>query len=64
MSSPPDFLPSVDPKERPDRPEPMDYDFEEQEEYCFCGFELVHHTAKQLLNCAIKECQIIRGVKK
>jgi len=63
LSNPSEFLPDVYPKDKPDRPEPIDYDYE-QDECPSCKFSLLNHTSKQIVNCALHEIQIIRGVTK
>jgi len=55
MSSSDDFFPNVDPKRKPDRPEPIDDDWTEEEysEKCSnCGQIYAYHTPNQALFCA------------
>ncbi len=55
MSSSDDFFPNVDPKRKPDRPEPIVDDWSEDEygEKCSnCGQIYAYHTPNQALFCA------------
>jgi len=55
MSSSDDFFPSIAPKRKPDRPEPINDDWTEDDysEKCSnCGQIYAYHTPNQALYCA------------
>jgi len=55
-SSPQDFFPDVDPKQKPSRPEPIDYDDWTDETLCFsCGLRFDEHSTKDIVQCALNE---------
>ncbi len=54
-SSPDDFFPNIDPKKKPDRPEPINDDWTEDDysEKCSnCGQIYAYHSPNQALFCA------------
>jgi len=63
VSSRSDFFPDVNPKNRPTRPEPSIYDYDDEEDYkCPVCFELLsEHGYNQIVTCALNE--IKRGEK-
>ena len=63
MSSP-DFFPEIDPENRPNKPEPIDNDYEDESNCPSCNFILSKHSVKQILNCARKEISLVLGVEK
>ena len=59
----PDFFADTDPMNSHDIPEPLDNDWQEDESNCpSCNFILSEHSAKQIVNCALKEIKLVRGV--
>ena len=55
MSSSDDFFPNIDPKRKPDRPEPINDDWTEDDysEKCSnCGQIYAYHSPNQALFCA------------
>ncbi len=66
MSSSDDFFPNIDPKRKPDKPEPINDDWTEDDysEKCSnCGQIYAYHTPNQALFCAkmISENSILGG---
>lgn len=56
----PDFFPNIDPKNKSELIENDSFD----ESICpSCNFILSKHSVKQIINCALKEIQIIRNKK-
>jgi len=62
MSSP-DFFPKIDPKNRPNKPESIDNDYEDESNCPSCKFIFSKHSVKQILNCARKEISLVLGVE-
>lgn len=56
-----DFVPNIDPKKKPQRPEPNFPDYEDDlEEDCpVCNNRLDEHSTKQIVEFALRE---VRGV--
>lgn len=55
MSSSDDFFPNINPKKKPDRPEPIedDWTYDDYDEKCSnCGQIYAYHTPNQALFCA------------
>ncbi len=55
MSSSDDFFPNIDPKRKPDKPEPIedDWTIEDYDEKCSnCGQIYAYHTSNQAIFCA------------
>ncbi len=56
VSSPQDFFPDIDPKQKPTRPEPADYDDWTDESLCVsCGLRFDEHSTKDIVQCALNE---------
>jgi len=56
VSSPQDFFPDIDPKQKPSRPEPADYDDWTDESLCVsCGLRFDEHSTKDIVHCALNE---------
>ena len=60
----PDFFSEIDPKNIPNKPEPIDNDYEDESNCPSCSFVLSKHSVKQILNCARKEISLVLGVEK
>ena len=68
MSSNSDFFPfeDIDPKKKPDKPEPIDndWDYDDYDDKCsFCGQIYDYHTRNQALFCAEQILNNLGGQK-
>ena len=57
VSNSQDFFPDIDPKQKPSRPEPSDYEDDWTDEaLCFsCGLRFDEHSTKDIVQCALNE---------
>ncbi len=56
MNNPDSFFDDIDPKKKPDKPESITEDYDDNLEDCLsCGKQFEIHTTRELVVCAVTE---------